>query len=163
MITARVCSSRYSSVHWEIFPSTSSTPNGLAALRQGIHVRTRTHAPAPICATYGFGPPFVPPRTKAPIVGSAGILHIDGRIVSSFNFGTAYLKIVLAFRNANHAGRRGLCQVRRRDPDDCLGQELPIARVARERALGALCHVSQQVFVCIRERRFCGEDCPKAE
>src|SRR5439155_20220171 len=86
-----------------------------------------------------------PPRGIFP-----GILHIDARIVSYFNFGTAYLKIVLAFRNANHAGRRGLCQVRRRYLDDWLGQELPIERVARERALGALCHVSEQGFVCIR-------------
>src|SRR5438132_11934701 len=42
-----------------------------------------------------------PPRGIFP-----GILHIDARIVSSFNFGTAYLKIVLAFRNAEHGGRR---------------------------------------------------------
>src|SRR5207247_5780474 len=71
-----------------------------------------------------------PPRGIFP-----GILHIDAWIVSAFNFGTAYLKIVLAFRNANHAGRRGLCQVRRRDLDDCLGRGRALWRAARERAL----------------------------
>src|SRR5207244_11694122 len=73
-----------------------------------------------------------PPRGIFP-----GILHIDARIVSAFNFGTAYLTIVLALRNANYAGSRGLCPVRRRDLDDCLGQEVPIGRGDRERALGA--------------------------
>src|SRR5437773_11280986 len=71
-----------------------------------------------------------PPRGICP-----GILHIDARIVSSFNFGTAYLNIVLAFRNANHVWRRGLCQVSSWDPDDCMRQELTIARATRERPM----------------------------
>ena len=74
------------------------------------------------------------------------ILHVDARIVATFDFDPAYGKIKIAAWNTNHAGGRGDGWFCRRHLNHGLRQILPFTRVLTERAFGALGHKGQQLL-----------------
>src|SRR5579864_6040548 len=78
---------------------------------------------------------------KAPWTLFPGILYIDSGIVAAFDFNPTYLKIVVPFRNADHARRWTRCRLGCGNLDNLLRRSFPFSRVAGERTLGTPSHV----------------------
>ena len=92
---------------------------------------SRTRHSSPACDRY---------RSRAPASDECGsdgrifprILNVDSRIVAAFNLDAMNLKIVVAARNHDHAGRgsgRGFCGL---DFDHALGHGFPLTRETRQ-------------------------------